>query len=162
MRLRCRIDWTWFFYPCPLAHQMRPARHLAPARLRVLVGDPHRGQIVGGQQLREDLRIELVGLDLRLGDRARLLRVRDHHARDPALQQPDDRVRGCPVASSATSSLGARLSAKIRSASGVVAIWPAWRTRPSSQIATCANSRCTSSPIHRRVTALTSTTVGHR
>ena len=61
-----------------------------------------------------------------------------------------------PVASSATSSLGARLSANTRSASGVIAICPAWRTSPSCQIATCANSRCTSSPMHLRVTALTS------
>jgi hypothetical protein len=59
----------------------------------------------------------------------------------------------------ATSSLGARLSAKIRSASGVVAIRPASRTTPSCQIATCANSRCTSSPMHLRVTALTSVSI---
>ena len=58
-----------------------------------------------------------------------------------------------PVASSATSSLGARLSANARSPSGVAAICPAWRTSPSCQIATCANSRCTSSPKHLRVTA---------
>jgi hypothetical protein len=55
------------------------------------------------------------------------------------------------VASSATSSLGARLSANRRSPSGVAGICPAWRTLPSSQIATCANSRCTSSPKHLRV-----------
>jgi hypothetical protein len=65
------------------------------------------------------------------------------------------------IASSATSSVGARLSANTRSSSGVVAIRPAWRTRPSSQIATCAKSRCTSSPI-RLTTALTSFVINTR
>jgi hypothetical protein len=32
----------------------------------------------------------------------------------------------------------------------VVGNLPAWLTRPSCQIATCANSRCTSNPMHRR------------
>src|SRR5207248_6555324 len=49
----------------------------------------------------------------------------------------------------ATSSDGSRLSASTRRASGVVATRPAWRTRPSSHTATCANSRCTSKPILR-------------
>ena len=54
-----------------------------------------------------------------------------------------------PVTSKATSSVGARLSAKARTCSGVVANRPACLTTPSCQIATCAKSRCTSSPIHR-------------
>jgi hypothetical protein len=41
-----------------------------------------------------------------------------------------------PVASKATSSLTQRLVAKARSPSGVSWIRPAWRTRPSSQMAT--------------------------
>ncbi len=45
------------------------------------------------------------------------------------------------VASNATSSVGARLSANARNPSGVAGTCPAWRTRPPSQIATCANSR---------------------
>jgi len=79
--------------PGALAHEMRAASDLAAARLRVLVSDPHPGQVVGGQQLREDLRVDLVGLDLRLGDRPGLLRVAHHNAGDMALQQPHDRVR---------------------------------------------------------------------
>src|SRR3954447_8655329 len=55
-----------------------------------------------------------------------------------------------PVASSATSSAGPRPSANARTSSGVVANLPAWITSPPCQIATCANSRCTSSPMHRR------------
>ena len=55
-----------------------------------------------------------------------------------------------PVASNATSSLGPSPSAKARTPSGVVANRPAWVTSPPCQIATCANSRCTSSPMHRR------------
>jgi len=41
-----------------------------------------------------------------------------------------------PVASNATSSAGPRLSAKIRSSAGVVAIRPSWPTSPSCQTAT--------------------------
>jgi hypothetical protein len=55
-----------------------------------------------------------------------------------------------PVASNATSSLGPSPSAKARTPSGAVANLPAWITSPPCQTATCANSRCTSSPIHRR------------
>jgi hypothetical protein len=47
------------------------------------------------------------------------------------------------VASIATSSVGARLSANSRTPSGVAGTRPTWRTTPSSQTATCANSRCT-------------------
>jgi hypothetical protein len=79
--------------PGPLAHDVRAPRDLPAQRLRRLVGHPHRRQIVGRQQLREDLGIDLVGLDLRLGDRARLLRVRHNHARDARRDQPRDRVR---------------------------------------------------------------------
>src|SRR4029450_1930340 len=59
-----------------------------------------------------------------------------------------------PVASSATSSAGPSPSAKARTPSGVVANRPAWVTRPPCQIATCANSRCTSSPMHRRAVSV--------
>ena len=141
--------------PRALADDVRAPRDLPPARLRGLVGDPHRGQVVAGQQLREDRRVDLVGLDLGLGDRPGLLRVADHDPRDlPRSARTIAWV--LPVASNATSSLGARLSAKTFSASAVSAICPAWRTTPSCQIATCAKSRCTSKPKHRLVTALTS------
>ena len=52
-----------------------------------------------------------------------------------------------PVTSNATRSLGARLCANSSSRSGVVAIRPAERTAPPSQIATSQKSRCTSNPI---------------
>jgi hypothetical protein len=105
-----------------LAHDVHAPRDLAPARLRVLVGHP---TTAGNRraQLREDLSVDLDGLDLGLGDRPGLLGVGHHHPRHPALEQPHDRV--LPVASSATSSLGARLSANTRNAPGVAAICPA-------------------------------------
>jgi hypothetical protein len=56
-----------------------------------------------------------------------------------------------PVASRATSSAGPRPAANSRTPSGVVANVPACVSRPAWQIATCAKSRCTSSPMHRRV-----------
>jgi hypothetical protein len=141
--------------PGALAHEMRAASDLPPARLRVLVSDPHAGQVVGRQQLREDLRVDLVGLDLRLGDRLVFCGLlTTTRATWPSSSRTIAWV--LPVASNATSSVGARLSANSRSASGVVSIRPAWRTSPSCQIATCAKSRCTSSPMHLLLTALTS------
>jgi hypothetical protein len=77
----------------PLTHDMRAASHLTTQRLCGLVGDPHRRQIVRGQQLRQHLGVNLVGLDLRLGDRAGLLRIGHHHPRHMRLEQPDDRLR---------------------------------------------------------------------
>jgi hypothetical protein len=145
--------------PGALANDVRAAGDLATPGLGLGVGDPHPGQKAGGQQLRQDRRIDLVGLHARLGNRPGLLRIADD---DPLDCSSLTIACVLPVASSATSSLGARLSANTRSASGVVSIQPAWRTSPSSQIATCANSRCTSSPIHLRaacVTALTSVSI---
>ena len=57
------------------------------------------------------------------------VRVGHHHPADVRLEQPGDRVR---VARRLDRDLvlGARLSANSRSASGVVAICPAWRTTP--------------------------------
>jgi hypothetical protein len=72
---------------------VRAPVHLPAQGVGLVVGQPHAGQVVGRQQLREDLGVDLVGLDLGLGDRARLGRIRDHHARHPSLQQPRDRVR---------------------------------------------------------------------
>src|ERR1700735_5586859 len=45
-----------------------------------LVGLPDRGQVVAAQELGEDLGVDLVGLDLGLGDGASLERVADDDA----------------------------------------------------------------------------------
>ena len=57
--------------------------------------------------------------------------------------------RELPVTSSATRSVGKRLSASVPIPSGVEGTLPAECTLPSSQIATSMKSRCTSSPTHR-------------
>jgi hypothetical protein len=67
--------------------------NLAAQRVRLVVGQPHRRQVVGRQQLREHLGVDRVGLDLGLGDRARLRRVGHDHARHASLEQARDRVR---------------------------------------------------------------------
>ncbi len=72
---------------------MRTARDLTTQRVRRVIRKPHSRQVVGRQQLGEHDGVDLVGLDLRLGNRARLLRIGDHHPRDPPLQQLGDRVR---------------------------------------------------------------------
>jgi hypothetical protein len=61
--------------PGPLAHDMPAPRHLAAQRVRHVIGQPDAGQVVRRQQLREHLGVDLVSLDLGLGDRAGLLRV---------------------------------------------------------------------------------------
>jgi hypothetical protein len=61
--------------PGALLDDVRPPGYLTAQGLRALIGHPHRGQIIGRQQLRQHLSIDLVGLDLRLGDRPSLQRV---------------------------------------------------------------------------------------
>ena len=92
-RLRCRIAWTWFFsrvrWRTICARRATWRRAPASPRRR-----PTPRQVVGGQQLREHLGVDLVGLDLRLGDRPRLLRVgRPPPARPGPASSLHDRVR---------------------------------------------------------------------
>jgi hypothetical protein len=65
-----------------------PSRDLAPQRMRLVVGQPHRRQKPDGKQLRQHSRVDLVGLHLRFGDRPRLLRVRHDHTAGVLLDQP--------------------------------------------------------------------------
>jgi hypothetical protein len=51
-----------------------------------------------------------------------------------------------PVTSSTTSSAGPKPCANARTPSGVAGNLPACRTTPPCHTATCANSRCTSTP----------------
>jgi hypothetical protein len=81
---------------------------------------------------------------------ARVLAGLDTTTRPARLASSVAIAQVLPVASSATSSAGPSPSANARTPSGVVANLPAWITNPPCQIATWANSRCTSSPIHRR------------
>jgi hypothetical protein len=78
--------------PGPLPHDVGAAGDLAAQREGGLIGQPHRRQELGRQQPSQHRRLDLVGGDLRLGDRAGLLRVGDHHPTDVAFQQPRDRV----------------------------------------------------------------------
>jgi hypothetical protein len=66
-RLRCRIAWTWFFSRVR-CRTICAAQHLATQRAGRRVGQPHRRQKVRGQQPSQNLGVDLVGLDLRLGD----------------------------------------------------------------------------------------------
>jgi hypothetical protein len=79
--------------PGALPHQVRPAQHLPAQRVRGRVRQPHRRQVVRGQQPRQNLRVDLVGLHLRLGDRPGLGRIRHHHPAGPTRQQRRDRPR---------------------------------------------------------------------
>jgi hypothetical protein len=67
--------------PSPLTHHVSTAHHLTAQTAGPIIGQPHRRQEIRSQQLRQDPRIDLVGLHLRLGDRPRLRRVRHHHTR---------------------------------------------------------------------------------
>ena len=77
--------------PSGLTHDMRPTQHLAAQRAGRGIRTPHRRQIVRGQQLSQNLGVDLVGLDLRLGDRPGLGRVGHHHPPCSAGQHRRDR-----------------------------------------------------------------------
>ena len=79
--------------PGALTHQQGAPRDLAAQHVRGLIRHPHRRQEVRGQQLGQDRSIDLVGLHLRLGDRAGLARVRHHHPPRRLSQQRGDRER---------------------------------------------------------------------
>ena len=110
--------------PRPLPHDMRPPGDLPAQRLRRLIGDPHRRQIVRRQQLREDRGVDLVGLDLRLRDRPRLHRVGHHHPRDPRLDQLGRSRACCTSPRSRPHPRAAKLSANTRSSSPVIVDLP--------------------------------------
>jgi hypothetical protein len=57
--------------PGPLSHQMRPTGHLPAQAAGPFVRQPHRRQEIGGQQLSQDPRVNLVSLELRLRSRRR-------------------------------------------------------------------------------------------
>jgi hypothetical protein len=78
--------------PGPLPHDVGAADDLAAQREGGLIGQPHRRQEPGRQQLRQYCRVDLVSLDLGLGDRPSLLRVGDHHPAHMLFQQPRDRI----------------------------------------------------------------------
>ena len=61
----------------PLSDQSLAVEHQVPELIREGIGHPHGREEVGGQQPREDLRVDLVRLHLRLGDHPRLERVGD-------------------------------------------------------------------------------------
>ena len=81
---------------------------------------------------------------------ARVFAGLDTTTRPAALASTAAIAHVFPVASSASSSPGPRPAANSRTPSGVVANVPACVTVPRCQTATCAKSRCTSSPMHRR------------
>jgi hypothetical protein len=131
--------------------QAAPPRDQAAQGPHALIADPDPGDQVGGQQLGEHARVELVGLDARVADRPHLLGVREHDLGDVRRNEPCDGER---VASRLEhhAVVCARLWAKRVSSSGVVATRPAERARPPSAIATSQKSRCTSKPIELPMT----------
>jgi hypothetical protein len=76
-----------------LPDQLGAPGDLAAQRLGVLVGDPHRRQIVRGQKFGQHGGVDLVGLDLRLSDRPGLHRIGHDHPRHVRFDHADDRMR---------------------------------------------------------------------
>ena len=77
----------------PALDQPAAARDDATDRPRLLVADPHRRDQIGGQEIGQDLGIDLVGLDLRMADRPHMPRMREHDLADMRLEDPRDRQR---------------------------------------------------------------------
>jgi DDE domain len=79
--------------PGPLPDDVRGAQYLATQRAGRRIGQPHRRQEGRSQQPGQDLGVDLVGLDLRFGDRSRLDWIGHHHPAGVAGQQRRDRAR---------------------------------------------------------------------
>ena len=97
---------------------MRAPGDLAAQRVRLIVSQPHAWQVVGGQQLGEHRGVDLVVLTLA----SAIARVFWGLEITTLAALPSSSLAiACVlhVASSATSSLGAKLSAKRRNPSGV-------------------------------------------
>jgi hypothetical protein len=78
--------------PCAVAHELRASGDLASQFLGPLVRHPHLGQEPRGVQLGQYPGIDLVCLDLRIGNGARPEWIRDDHPPRVAGQDPHDRV----------------------------------------------------------------------
>ncbi len=74
-------------------HQAPAARNQPAHRPGALVAHPHGGDQIGGQQVGQDPRVDLVGLDLRVADRPHLLGVREHDLSHVPLKDPRDGQR---------------------------------------------------------------------
>jgi hypothetical protein len=71
---------------------MGSPRHLSAQHPGAVIRQPHRRQKIGGEQLGQDASVDLVGLDLGLGDRPRLARVGHHDTSNERREQHRDRV----------------------------------------------------------------------
>ncbi len=76
----------------PMADDLRPPRDLPTERLGPVIGHPHFRQEPRRVQLDEDRRVDLVRLNLRLGDDACLAGIGDDHPSRVGAQQASDRV----------------------------------------------------------------------
>jgi len=76
-----------------LAHERGPVGHPPAKRPGLCVRHPDLGHEVGGSELCEDLRVDLVGPHLRLGDRLGLHRVGHRDLAGVLGEQVDDRPR---------------------------------------------------------------------
>jgi hypothetical protein len=121
--------------PGPLTDQTGPADHLTAQRVGRLVGQPHRGQVIRRQQLRQIAASTLSVLTFASAI-ARVLAGLDTTTRPARLANSVAIAQVFPVASNATSSAGPKPSAKTRSCSGVVATRPTCVTTPACQTAT--------------------------
>jgi hypothetical protein len=76
--------------PRPLGHQGGAVSEQAAEPLGAVVGLPDRGQVVATEELGEDLGVDLVGLDLGLGDGVGLERIADDDLGDEGAEDVDD------------------------------------------------------------------------
>jgi hypothetical protein len=158
MRLRCRIDCTWFFSRVR-CRTMWARRTTWRRSAKVASSGSHTdGRNPAASSCANTAASTLSVLTLASAI-ARVFCGLETTTRPTCCSSSRTIASVLPVASRATSSLKHRLSANSRSASGVVWIRPAWRTTLSSQMATWASSRWTSRPMHRRIPLLPSSSL---
>ena len=138
--------------PRAVADHLVAARHLTPQAFGVGVRQPNFRQEVRRPQGRKYAGVDLVGLNLRIGDGLDLHRVGHDHPRDMRLKCPHDRhcvagrldddfVLSLPSVRPKPSSPARDMSTR-----------PAGRSWPASQITTSAKVRWMSMPITRLIT----------
>ena len=75
------------------ADELRAAGREPAQQTGLLIADPHARDEIGGQELSEGARVELVVLDLRVTDRPHMHRVGDHDLADERLKDARDLQR---------------------------------------------------------------------
>ena len=135
--------------PRAMPNDLVAARHQTTQALGVGVGQPNLRQEVRRPQRRQHAGVDLVGLDVRMGDRLHLQRVGHDHSRDIRARAPAPPPSRCRSPRRRPRLPCSSVRPKPSSPERVMSIRPAGRSWPASQNTTSAKVRWMSMPITR-------------